>query len=140
MNRFGVIEPIRSKTETIPYEMRDPHYTDERFTRRSGGLTIFLASGLEVVQQFGVDHVEGAFYNYSDRIRQGFGYVKVRTAIEKAQEEVGNDDTALFYETWLKDVYDDPTVELQHIITGVKPSDGYSYQVYGTMSGSSSER
>lgn len=120
--------------------MRDPHYTDERFTRAMGGKTIFLAEGLVVAQSsFGGEHVEGAFYNYSDRLRQGFGYDKVRAAHEDAREALGNNDTAAYYEAMLQRVYEDPSTVLQHMIAGVNVSNGYSYHVYGTISGSSPE-
>ncbi|HUC87779.1 MAG TPA: hypothetical protein VMR95_01350 [Candidatus Binatia bacterium] len=141
MSRYGEIVPICSKIQYIPGEYRDPHYTDERFTRAMGGKTIFLAEGLVAVRSnFGGEHVEGAHYNYSDRISQGFGYKKVRAAHEEAREAVGNNDTAAYYEAMLQRVYEDPATELQHLIAGVNNATGYSYHIYGTVSGSSTER
>ena len=140
MSRYGEVVPIRLKTQRIPGEYRDPHYTDKRFTRAMGGKTIFLAEGLVTVQTFGGETVEGALYNYSDRIWQGFESKLVQRAYDEASEVIGNNDTAAFYEAMLQRVYGDPTTELQHVIAGVNNATGYSYHVYGTVSGSSTER
>lgn len=130
----GDVEPIRSRTQEIPHYMRDPHYTDERFTRSSNGRTIYLAPGLVMVEHYGTETVEGAHYNYSDRISQWYGHDKVQRAWHEARERVGNTVTAKLYETWLQHVYEDPTTSLQHIIAGVNVSNGYSYRVFGTVS------
>ena len=140
MIHFGEVIPVRSKIQYIPYEMRDPHYTDERFTRRVGGLTIFLAAGLVTVEQLGVDTVEGANYIYSDRLLKWYGIDKTRQAHEEALQAIGDNDTAAYYEAMLQRVYEDPTVVLQHIVAGVNAASGYSYHVYGTVSGSSTVR
>ncbi len=135
---FGKIRPITSRTQPIPYEMRNPHYTDERFTRKSGGLTIYLAEGLVLAKDdFGDEHVKGAHYNHSDVISQYFGYDEVRRAHEEAREAVDNNDTAAYYEAMLQNVYGDPSTILQHIIAGVNVGNGNPYHVYGTVSGSS---
>lgn len=131
--RYGIVTPIRSKELEIPYYMRDPHYTDERFTRTIGGRTIFLAEGLVTTYQHGIDRVDGAFYNYSDRIEQGYGLDKVREARQEALEQVGNRDTAAFYEAMLQRVYEEPELVLQHIIAGVNQGNGYPYHLYGTV-------
>lgn len=139
MAYYGSVEPIRSRIEEIPGYMRDPHYTDERFTRQMGGRTIYLAQGLVTVEHFGTETVEGAHYNYSDRILQWYGYDKVQQAWNETKEQVGDKITAEFYETWLQHVYDDPTASLQHIIAGVNVGNGYSYRVFGTVSEASPE-
>ena len=136
---YGNIEPIRSRTQEIPGYMRDPHYTDERFTRKMGGRTIYLSEGLVTVERFGTETVEGAHYNYSDRIPQWYGFEKTEAAWRDAKAEVGEAITAEFYERWLQHVYDDPTTTLQHIIAGVNVSNGFSYRVFGTVSESGTE-
>lgn len=131
---YGSIEPIRSRTEEIPGHMRDPHYTDRRFTDARGGRTIYLAPGLVTVDQFGTEMVEGAHYNYSDRLSGWYGYDKVESDWRAAKEQVGDRVTAELYEAWLQRLYDDPTTVLQHIVAGVNVATGYSYRVFGTVS------
>lgn len=135
MAYYGSIEPINSRTQEIPRQMWDPHYTDQRFTRTLGGKTIYLAPGLVTVQQFGAEVVEGAHYNFSDRISESYGHEEVGEAWRAAKEQAGNRITAEFFETWLQHVYADPTTTLQHIIAGVSQGSGYSYRVFGTVSG-----
>ena len=131
---FGSVEPIRSKVQEIPSYMRDPHYTDARFTRKMGGRTIYLAGGLVTVEQYGIETVIGAHYNHSDRISEWYNDDKVEQAWNETKSQVGDKITAEFYETWLQHVYDDPTTSLQHIMAGVNVSNGYSYLVFGTIS------
>lgn len=130
------INPIRSRTQEIPSYMRDPHYTDRRFTQSQGGRTVYLASGLVVASRFGSETVDGAHYNYSDRISEHYGYDKVQECWRAAKEQVGRDTvTAELYEAWLQRVYEDPATVLQHIVAGVNAATGYSYRVFGTVSG-----
>lgn len=133
--RLGDVGVIRSKTQQIPGSLLDPYYTDERFTRSRGGRTIFLDSGLVAVKsEFGSEYVEGAHYNYSDRLSLGYGFDHVEAARDEAFEEIGNRNTAVFFEAFLQKVYNDPTALLQHIMAGVNASSGFSYKVFGTVS------
>jgi hypothetical protein len=135
MTHFGEIKPIRDKAEPIPDAWREPHYRDGRFTRALGGVTVFLAEGAELTPADGIEKVEGAHYDYSDRWPYAFDYDVIAQAEEAAEAEVGNNDTAAYYEAVLQRIYEDPAAQLQHIATEVK-FNGHPYQTFGFTLGS----
>ena len=96
MSRYGEIVPVRSKEQEISGALLYPSYADERFTEiRTEGRTIFLAEGVVAVPgTFGDEYVDGAFYNYSDRIYQGYDHSLVERAREEAEAEAGSKYTA----------------------------------------------
>jgi len=127
---FEAVVPVSSKSVSIPSEWLDPSYTDKRFTEVGSGRTIFLLSGIVTLEHHGVKMIEGAQYEYSDRLLQHVGYDALHGAQKEAKEAVGNNDTAAYYEAVLQKAFENPNIDLQHIIAGVM-GDGYSYHVYG---------
>lgn len=132
---------IRNKEEPIPSQLWNPHYSDRYFTDKSGGRTIFLAPGLVTVEEYGVDKVDGLEYNYSDRIAQWVGHEAMDRATKTACAVLGSEAvTAHYYEIMLQNAYQNPQVELQHIIAGVNLDSGYSFRIFGTVGGFSQEQ
>ena len=127
----GGITPVRSKVIEIPRQNLNPHYTGDRFKGITGGLTVFLAGGKKTTEQHGFPFVEDCTYNYDDRLAQWYGddYYNAR---KEAAELAGSQGTGRFFELVLQTVFDDPTMELQHIVSGVNHGNGYPYHVYGT--------
>lgn len=120
------------KSRVIPYGEHSPHYSDGRF--RDSEMTIFMADGVKTVRQFNQVFVEGAQYEYSDRLQEWYGHEKIKAAFEKARSVVGGDDreiTAAYFEEYLKALYDNDKLELVHVISGVNRGNGYPYRVYG---------
>jgi len=134
---YGKVEPVRHKTDVIPVPMLNPHYTDKRFTQ-IGARTIYLAAELflpEDHDKLTVPGLAGIHYNYSDNLYGAYGYDSVQASRERAEAQVGNRNTPAFFELMLQQVYEDETVELQHMMAGVNVGgDGFSYHVYGTTS------
>jgi hypothetical protein len=127
--------PIRDKSTEIPYAWLDPHYSNEHFTRsQSEGLDIFLAEGEEIAQDSYGGVVRGAHYNYSDRIYQSTSTEQHGEAAERAKELVGNNQSAAFFEAYLREVFKDPTIELVHMKAGVNRGNGFSYRIFGYRS------
>lgn len=122
---------ISDKTATIPYRDLWPHYTDRRFTERSGGMTVFLAEGKKIHKEHDTDFVEGASYEYSDRLAQWHGNDKCDEASQKAKAVAGSADSAQYYEEYLRALLNNPKLELVHIVSGVNRSNGWDYRVYG---------
>ena len=106
-----------------------PHYSNPRFNR-GGEHTTYLARGYKLNER-GV--VTGAFYNYLDRIWQGFKYEDVQNAFAAAGKEHQN-NSADFFEHALRIIYNDPTVKLVHIASSVNPWSGYPTCALGTIS------
>lgn len=141
---IGDLPAVHSKTEPIPDILRNPRHTDERFRRSVGGVTIFLANGLELVN----GEVEGLDYEYStadfkvigeDKFNRASQAAKwhVRSKIENGHDFNG-DESAFYYEHMLRRLFEerlpngDFSLELHHIIAGVTLSMGQPYHVYGT--------
>jgi len=122
---------IGDKMATIPYRDLYPHYSDRRFTERSGGMTVFLAEGKKMHKEHGTDFVEGASYEYSDRLVQWNGPDKCEEAAKKAKAVAGNVDSAQYYEEYLRILLNNPKLDLVHIVSGVNRGNGYPYQVFG---------
>lgn len=120
---------VSNKFQPIPYRDLHPHYSDDRFFSGKT-MTAFLAEG-QVVQRtgYGSEEVEGAHYVYSDRFAGHERWTDKAFAL--AKEKAGNDSSASFYEELLRDVLEDPTLSLSHIITGVNVGNGFDYQVFG---------
>ncbi len=135
-NSEGEIQPIRSKTEPIPRWMIDPMQGDERFTRAIGGVSIFLAEGLEPIEDHnGTPIVPGATYNFASLLKHEFHYQKMYRSQDIAEHEVGNSNTAAYYEAYLRCLFDDPTIQLQHIVVGFDDENpSQSFRGYGTYS------
>lgn len=97
-----------------PISNLNPHYTNEYFK------TARTIWGKEV---------KDIFYNYSDRLFQ-WDYAKHEEAFKTAKEEIGNTNTARFFQKYLS-LYHDKPVQLNHILAGFNLSTGYPYRVYG---------
>lgn len=116
-----------SKTARIPD--LHPHYTNDAYRTAQ---TVFLAPGYKLKDGYS-PHVEGAEYNYSDRI-YGWDWDKANTTWDAAREAFPDAfDTAACREHWLRLYWDKPQLELVHIMAGFNVSNGYPYQVYGCI-------
>ncbi len=122
--------PIETdKSKKIDYRYMNPHYTDTRFNKAQ---TVFVASGHKTSRDnLGYDRVEGASYDYSDRIFQWFSDEDRDRAWEAAKQKVAEKESPAMIEEYLRALYKDPGLELLHILTGVNVSNGYPYRVYG---------
>lgn len=105
-----------------PIQNLHPHYTNSYF---SEARTVYLASGHEL---------DGATYNYSDRIRQ-WDWDKADAAWTAVRGEDKRMNTANEHEAYLRLVFDKPNLKLVHIMAGFNVSNGYPYQVYGYIEG-----
>jgi len=115
------------KNTSIPWNMLNPHYSDNRF--HNNDQTVFLAPGYELVSSFRRDVVDGAGYYYSDRLVQ-WDREKAEKSLQEASEKFPDGSPAL-YEDYLRRYYENPALELVHIIAGVNLGSGYPYRVYG---------
>lgn len=132
-------EPPRYYASSMQQPIRDfaPHYTNERFNHSQ---TIWLASGSRLSRtQYAGEVVNGAVYDYSDRLDSWYGYEKSREAWRKAMADNGcttiSNITAAAVQAYLRDLTDDPQLRLVHILAGVNVSNGYPYQVFGYVPG-----
>lgn len=125
-------EPITDKNKVIPPDLINPHYSDDRFEKDQ---TIFLVEGIELVETpFGTEEVNDAHYVYSDRLVQSAGMSRIEAASDEAKKTAAP-GTASYFEELLKATLEDPTIDLQHILAGVNRSNGFSYRIFGTVSG-----
>lgn len=135
MNDSEYIPPVRSKTQPILDRMRNPRHDDPCFVRARGGVTIYLAHGLDVVdQETPGSYVEGIDYLYSSRVLDTVKSSIVNKSKHSARWHAKRDDTAQYYEFVLQRAFDDRAIQLHHIIAGISRSQGLPYHVYGTTS------
>lgn len=107
----------------------DPHYTNERFRDAQ---TVYLAHSTKLIAgQYDGERVEGAEYNYSDRLRQWYSWDKYEKAWHKATEQVAEVRCAKHDEIYLRLLTDDPKLKLVHIMAGFNLATGDPYQVFG---------
>ncbi len=121
---------VRQTDEPIPFSLREPHYTDHRFSHPQ---TIFLGGNYETHKRYSLDVVDGAIYDYSDRFVQWYGYDKCKEAKEEANNLVGNNDSAKFFEQYLRILTGDADLKLVHILSGVNLTNGYPYLIFGYL-------
>jgi len=121
-----------NKVASIPYDRLHPHYTDRRFTDVAfGAVTVFVAEGQRTaLTSIGTQEVEGAHYNYSDRLWSQY-HDAMPAASARAKAAVGNTDSPRYFEELLRDLMQNPNLQLVHILTGVNRGNGYDYQVFG---------
>lgn len=112
------------KATPTPY----PHYTDSYFQHPQ---TVFQSATHRLIDGY----VQGAEYNYSDRLLQWYGWEKSDKADKSAKESGFNRWSAGWAEVWLRSLLDDPTLELVHMLAGYNWSNGYGYWVYGYITG-----
>lgn len=110
-----------------PITHMQPHYTDDRFREPQ---TVYLATGYNVDKQQRYPTVEGATYNYSDRIWQ-WDRNKADAANKASLEKGFHRDSAARFEVYLRLYFDKPTLKLVHVMAGFNVATGYPYQVFG---------
>lgn len=121
------IPVVTRKDASIARRNLHPYYMDSRFRRTSGEGTTFksgtivLAPGFTVITEEDVDVVEGA--TYTNSTEWSFG-TEIR---RRAVAAVGNDDTAAFFESMLREVYQTNDLDLVHIRAGI---DGMTLDPY----------
>lgn len=121
-----MVNVYQSKFVSLPDY--DPHYSNPQFNHPQ---TIFLAEGYKISQSsYGGDIVTGVVYSYSDRLIQ-WNYNKAQEAWELAKTNVYPNRSAGMVELYLRNYFDNPRLELVHILAGVNLSNGYSYRVFG---------
>lgn len=127
-----------SKTDPIPRWMLRPRAGDDR---------IFISVGLEqplyrdddnVILNYkstqGGYIVEDAYYKYEDTLRENLGTEVMDLSAKMAFDEVGNDDTAEYFEAMLRNALNDPTIQLNHMLVTISDNKGESIQVFGFYS------
>lgn len=108
-----------------------PHY-DRDF--QNSTQAIFLAERF----QKGTQWIPEASYEYSDRFSNWFVADAITAAWAEANRGVESrkfdKESAAYYESWLRSIYQDPDLELVHILVGLNASTGHPYRVYGFLS------
>lgn len=129
------VRPIRLMDQPIPSEYREPLSYDDRFHSYLGA-TIFLAEGIKVPRgRSASERLEDVRYTHSKRMPLELWRTDLARAENDAREEVGNNDTAAYYQAMLQRAYGDPTLELKHILAGLTFQDnGFPFLIYGTVS------
>lgn len=128
---------VSDKNAAIPYDLLYPHNSDRRFAK--GAQTIFLEPGFKTDIKYGIQLVEGAHYNYSDKLLRSFGLDKYEESSLQAEAIVGNINNARYFEELMRLLYKKPQAKLVHILVGVNVGNGYSYRVFGTINPSEQE-
>lgn len=105
-----------------------PHYTDERFFHPQ---TVFLREGYRTSDRHSYPSVQGARYEYSDRIYGWYAHEKIEAAREFAKTIHLDARTPAHIEAYLQQVFDDPTIKLVHVMAGFNWGNGFPYQIYG---------
>lgn len=108
-----------------PIDNLMPHYTNTRFNEAQ---TVWIADGYKIKRGYG-DFVDGADYNYSDRIWQWN-----RSKADQVYKEIDaslHRHSPAYIQEFLRRVFDNPNLVLVHVLAGVNLSNGYPYNVYG---------
>lgn len=132
------LPPTRFLEERIPDKLRNPSLRDPQFRRSFGGVTIFLANGLNLPNTQGL-HIDGVDYHYSTGIieqKVENGEIKqsqVNRAYSSARFHAGyRTDTAAYHEFFIQRAVDDRRLRLQHLIANVSRMTGQPFFIYGT--------
>jgi hypothetical protein len=104
-----------------------PHYTQPRFAEAQ---TVWVKDGHKPQGRY--QTVKDADYNYSDRI-WGWNWEKADQAHKVIDESLDRRSPAYIQE-FLRFFFDNPTIELVHVMAGYNVATGYPYQVYGYFS------
>lgn len=111
-----------------------PHYTDKRYRH---GLTEFCLYPERLVECEESFLIPGLTYEYSDRLSE-WNRQKFREAVNHAKSVLNVADkdwratsTANYFQEMLRYYYDNPNLQLIHIIAGYNWSNGYPYLIYG---------
>lgn len=111
-----------------PIHNLSPHYTNSHYKEAR---TVWLKDGYTPQGRYNT--VPGVEYNYSDRLWQW-----ERDKADKAWESVDRNQftprSSAFLQEWLRGYFDNPNLELVHILAGFNLGSGYPYQVYGYIS------
>jgi len=112
-----------------------PHYTDRLYKNER---TEFCSEPEKLIDINGTLMIDGIHYDYSDRLFE-WDSKKMRASFESADTSlsVSSSDwqkraTARYIRDVLRFYYDDPELEIVHIVAGVNHGNGYPYLVYGT--------
>lgn len=125
-----IIHVETDKNTPITWNLLNPHYSDGRF--HNNEQTIFLAPGNELISSFGSDIVVGVNYVYSDQLYE-WDYKKSQESFQEASKNFPEGTPAL-YEDYLRRYYNNPALQLVHIIAGINRGNGYPYRIYGHIS------
>jgi len=121
----------RLKTGHIPHDELSPIESNPNF-RGTDTITVFLAEGYETQTDHGVDIVKGLHYVISANLLDYAPEVK-EIAFKKAEEQVGNTDTAQYFEEFLRIVYKQPNILLIHITSGFDLNSKQPYNYFGYL-------
>lgn len=102
-----------------------PHYTNSHFREAR---TVWLKDGYTPEGRY--QTIPGIEYNYSDRLWQ-WDYQKAELAWESVKRAEFGLHSSAFLQQWLREYFDNPALELVHILAGFDLGNGYPYQVYG---------
>lgn len=115
-------------------ELRDwfPHYSDKRFEQPR---SIYLATGYTATHPVaggGDPMVEAASYVYGDRLPY-MTEEQEELWKELLSIEVYPQYSAAREEARLRILYEDPRLQLVHVLAGVNLGNGYPYRIYGII-------
>lgn len=113
MNRAQYTYPT-TNDKTVELEL-DPHYSDRRFYEEQ---TVFGSGD-------GAKH-----YQYSGRMAE-WDYAKHKQAWAESGSAGLGKATAARIEDYLRRYYDNQTIVIRHIVSGVNLGNGYPYNVFG---------
>ncbi len=126
------------KTEAIPQWMLEPNYSDIRIQYFVGREMSVFRDDDNVILNYdkprGDYSVEDAHYDYSDKLQEALGIEVMERAANTAKETVGNDNTAEYFEVMLQNAFEDPTIQLHHLLVSMNRFDGQHVRVYGISS------
>ena len=112
------------KLDNTPIDHLMPHYTQTRYNEAQ---TVWIADGYKDSGRYHT--IAGVDYVYSDRIWQ-WDWSKA-DATRLSIDETLDRCSPLYIQAFLRGFYDNPDIQLIHVMAGVNLGNGYPYQVYG---------
>lgn len=122
------------KAKAIKGRFLNPHYTYELFKRAQ---TIYLSEDHKLIQRRGgSETVQEAGYEYSDRLRSRYTTKEWYGAMNEAECSFATKNSAEYFEVFLRELLEEPELELVHIMAGFNLASGHPYQVFGFITDS----
>jgi hypothetical protein len=119
---------MKAQISTNPIANLQPHYTDSFY---STARTVWLADGYKTNERHGT--VKGVHYDYSDRVWR-WDWHKADGLYKSIDASLDRRSPA-FIQEFLRQYFDNPNLELVHVMAGFNVGNGYPYQVYGYLTG-----
>ena len=134
---FRAEHDIQDGRIKIPRRDLYPSANDSRFSAGLARMTVYLASEISPDELEQGEYISRLDYRYSGNVNHT-GVIKYSTdgyirKLTELQAQVGTSMSPAFFEHLLQNVYDDPDLQLGHILTGVGFTDPARkpYQIFG---------